>query len=202
MKKIEKKKRWYDYFYLVSLTYFILGFFNILSAWFGVITFMVPMIMAFVGLDKFFCNHICGRGQLFHLLGKEHKFSLNKPLPRFIISKKFRYGFLIFFSITFSTMIYKTYLVASGAKDLQEIVTLFWGFHFPWDFAYYSSVEPWVAQFAFGLYSVMFTSFLLGIIFMLIFRPRSWCVICPMGTMSQVICKARATIIKSKETAE
>jgi len=26
---------------------------------------------------------------------------------------------------------------------------------------------------------------------MVLFKPRSWCVYCPMGTMTQLICKAR-----------
>ncbi|WP_330694079.1 4Fe-4S binding protein [Lacrimispora sp.] len=42
--------------------------------------------------------------------------------------------------------------------------------------------------FAFGFYSVMLTSTVLGLITMLLFKPRSWCVYCPMGTMTQGIC--------------
>lgn len=35
------KKHWYDYLWIVSLAYLVLGFFNILFAWLGLIT-MVP----------------------------------------------------------------------------------------------------------------------------------------------------------------
>lgn len=48
-----------------------------------------------------------------------------------------------------------------------------------------------VAQFAFGFYSVMLTSTVLGLVTMVLFKPRSWCVYCPMGTMTQLICKAK-----------
>ena len=48
-----------------------------------------------------------------------------------------------------------------------------------------------MAQFAFGFYSVMLTSTVLGLITMVLFKPRSWCVYCPMGTMTQLICKAK-----------
>ena len=27
---------------------------------------------------------------------------------------------------------------------------------------------------------------------MILFKPRSWCVYCPMGTMTQLICKGKA----------
>lgn len=47
------------------------------------------------------------------------------------------------------------------------------------------------AQFAFGFYSVMLTSTVLGLITMVLFKPRSWCVYCPMGTMTQMICKIK-----------
>ena len=31
----------------------------------------------------------------------------------------------------------------------------------------------------------------LGLITMVLFKPRSWCVYCPMGTMTQLICKVK-----------
>lgn len=42
----KKKKRWSDYMWLVSATYFTLGFFNIAFAWLGVICFLIPLLMA------------------------------------------------------------------------------------------------------------------------------------------------------------
>ena len=47
----------------------------------------------------------------------------------------------------------------------------------------------------FGFYSVMLTSTVLGLITMILFKPRSWCVYCPMGTMTQMICKAKSKSI-------
>ena len=34
---------------------------------------------------------------------------------------------------------------------------------------------------------------------MLLFKPRSWCVYCPMGTMTQLICKAKNHSVSSSE---
>ena len=45
--------------------------------------------------------------------------------------------------------------------------------------------------FAFGFFGVMMTSTVLGLFTMVLFRPRSWCVYCPMGTMTQGICRLR-----------
>ncbi|EPZ58573.1 hypothetical protein H477_1326 [[Clostridium] sordellii ATCC 9714] len=52
-------------------------------------------------------------------------------------------------------------------------------------------VSPWVAQFAFGFYSIMLTSTILGVFTMILYKPKSWCVYCPMGTMTQLISKAK-----------
>lgn len=54
-----------------------------------------------------------------------------------------------------------------------------------------SSSPAWVAQYAFGFYSVMLTSMLLGLVVMALFKPRTWCTFCPMGTMTQMICKMK-----------
>lgn len=61
----QKNKKWSDYLWLVSATYFILGFFNIVFAWLGVICFLIPLLMAIFGGGKGYCNNYCGRGQLF-----------------------------------------------------------------------------------------------------------------------------------------
>lgn len=189
---MKKAKKWYDYMWIVSATYLILGFFNILFAWLGLLCFFIPLILAVFGGDKIYCNRFCGRGQLFDLLGNRFHLSRQKDIPKFLRNKWFRYGFLIFFFIMFFNMLFATYLVFAGTNSLKEVVTLLWTFKLPWHWANHSTaVTPWVAQFAFGFYSVMLTSTVLGLITMALYKPRSWCVYCPMGTMTQTICKAK-----------
>ena len=186
------KKKWYDYLWIFSTIYLILGFFNILFAWLGLICFITPLLIALSKGNKAYCNKYCGRGQLFSMLGGRFGLSRKKDMPRWMVSSYFRYGFLLFFLTMFGTMLWNTYLVFSGAQELKQIVTLFWTFKVPWHWAYHGTIfSPAVAQFAFGFYSLMLTSTLLGIITMILFKPRSWCVYCPMGTMTQTICKLK-----------
>ena len=119
-----KKKKWYDYLWIVSATYLILGFFNILFAWIGLLCFFIPLLIAIFGGDKMYCNKFCGRGQLFDLLGNKLGLSRKKDIPKFLRSKWFRYGFLIFFFIMFFNMLFSTYLVFEGTRNLKEVVTL------------------------------------------------------------------------------
>lgn len=188
------KKRWYDYLWIFSTIYLILGFFNILFAWLGLICFITPLAISLLKGNKAYCNKYCGRGQLFSLLGGRFGLSRKHDMPRFMISPWFRYGFLIFFLTMFANMLWNTYLVFSGAESLKQVITLFWTFKVPWHWAYQGTLfSPGVAQFAFGFYSLMLTSTLLGLITMVLFKPRSWCVYCPMGTMTQAICKIKNT---------
>ncbi len=180
-------KKWNEYLWIFSAVYMALGFFNILFAWIGLICFITPLLLSAIGKGKIYCNSYCGRGQLFELLGGGLKLSSNRSIPAFIRSKWFRYGFLAFFMTMFGIMIFSTYLVFNGTNNLKEVVTLLWTIKLPWNWTNTSIVSPWIAQFAFGFYSVMLTSTVLGLITMFFFKPRSWCVYCPMGTMTQGI---------------
>ena len=185
-----KQKHWYDYLWVASSVYLALGFFNILFAWLGMICFITPLLISIIGGSKMYCNKYCGRGQLFELLGGGLGFSMKNKPPGFLRSTWFRYGFLTFFMTMFLLMIYNTYLVFAGI-ELREAVTLLWVFKLPWNWTNTSFVTPWAAQFAFGFYGVMLTSTVLGLATMIIFKPRTWCVYCPMGTMTQGICKIK-----------
>lgn len=97
----------------------------------------------------------------------------------------------------FINMIFNTYLVFQDTNSLKEVITILWTFKLPWNFTDLTNITPWVSQFAFGFYSIMLTSTILGLITMVLFRANSWCVYCPMGTMTQGIC-----IIKNKLSKE
>lgn len=190
---MKKKKHWYEYMWIISSLYLFLGLFNILFAWLGILCFIIPLLISIFRGSKSYCNKYCGRGQLLDLIGNRFKFSKNKPLPKFLKTKYFRYAFLTFFMIMFINMLFNTYLVFNNVNSLKEVLTLFWTFKLPWKFNDLTNVTPWIAQFSFGFYSMMLTSTLIGLISMYFFKSRSWCVYCPMGTMTQGIC-----IIKDK----
>lgn len=187
-----KNKHWYDYLWIFTAVYLLLGFFNILFAWLGLACFFIPLIISVNGHGKAYCNRYCGRGQLFSIIGGKLGLSRKKDVPRWMKSKWFRYGFLIFFFIMFGQMLWNTYLVFAGAQSLREIVKLIWTIKVPWNWAYHGTLfSDGVAQFAYGFYSIMLTSTILGFLTMILFKPRSWCVYCPMGTMTQLICKSK-----------
>lgn len=189
---MKQKTVWYDFMWIWTIVYFILGYFNILFAWLGLIDFTIPLVVALTRGDKWFCNNFCGRGKLYNLLGASLKMSSGKKAPGFISSRAFRYLFLTFFMTMFGVMIFNTVLVAKDAASLHAFVKLFWTFNVPWDFAYVETGLPaWVYQFGYGFYSMMLTSTIIGMVLMFFFRPRTWCSFCPMGCMTQGICRIK-----------
>jgi hypothetical protein len=189
---MKQQRHWYHYLWLWSIFYFSMGFVNILFAWLGLISFCLPLLFAIIGGNKLFCNRYCDRGQLLRVLGSQVGLSRRHEMPAWLKSQAFRYAFMIFFFAMFGSVVYTTWLVGSGASSLKEVVTLLWSFNLPWHWTYTANIAPWQAQFAFGLYSLMMTSEVIALAAMLWFKPRSWCVFCPMGTLTQTICKAKA----------
>lgn len=185
---MKNKRKFSEYMWIVSSLYLALGIFNILFAWLGLICFIVPLLISVINASKIYCNKYCGRGQLLDLLGNKLNLSRNKSMPKFLKTNYFRYGFLLFFLVMFINMIFNTYLVFQGKTNLKEVLTLLWTFKLPWNFSELSYASPFISQFAFGFFSLMVTSTLLGIITMILYKPRSWCVYCPMGTITQGIC--------------
>ena len=115
----KKVQHWYDYLWLWPIIYFVLGFFNILFAWLGMIDFMVPVLLALFGGNKLFCNRYCGRGLLLAKLGGEWKWSRNRATQEFLVAKWFRFGFLCFFMAMFAV-----YLPIMIFTDLPTALTL------------------------------------------------------------------------------
>ncbi len=187
-----KRKSWRDHLWVVTCVYFLLGLYNIAFAWLGMIFFLTPLLIAVIKGDKTYCNKYCDRGRLFRFLGNRFGLTRGKPMPAWLKSRWFRYIFLAYFFVAFGAVIAATVLVAAQAREVDGSVALFQALRVPLPWHYTAGLMPdWATQFAFGLYSLMLTSATLGIISMALFKPRSWCVYCPMGVMTQGICKLK-----------
>ena len=66
--KIRKKKHWSEYMWMISGLYLVLGLFNILFAWLGLLCFFIPLFISIFGGGKKYCNRYCGRGQMLSIL--------------------------------------------------------------------------------------------------------------------------------------
>ena len=188
---MKTQQHWYHNLWLWSVIYFSLGFVNILFALLGLISFCLPLLFAIFGGNKLFCNRYCDRGQLLRFFGSQLGFSRRHDIPQWMHSNGFRFGFMIFFFAMFGGILYTSWMVYLETTSLKEVITLFWCIEFPRSGAATTLVSPAVAQFAFGLYSLMLTSEFIALAAMFYYRPRTWCAFCPMGTLTQSICKRK-----------
>ncbi len=139
---------------------FMVGFLTlgIVDFRFGILGFAcmgAPMYHALRGRGKIHCQKFCPRGSL---LGKFLSgISMQKNLPKFMTTKRFKHGLLIAMLTVFSFSMY----------------------HAGWNFKHI----------AFSMFRFMTMSLVIGIIMGIVFKPRSWCTVCPMGTGTGLIQK-------------
>ena len=57
---MKRKKNWYDFLWVFSAIYLLLGFVNILFAWLGLLCFLIPLLLSVFGGGKIYCNRYCG----------------------------------------------------------------------------------------------------------------------------------------------
>ena len=182
-----KKKRWFDYLWIGELLYLVLGLSNILFAWLGMLFFFHPPACGHIWREQGLLQPLLRTGTALGHFGRKVEAFKKCTTAEIFAQPLVSIRILAFFMVMFGLMLFSTYQVFSGAP-LRESVILLWVFRLPWQWAKVDMVAPWFAQFAFGFFGVMLTSTVLGILTMILFRPRSWCVYCPMGTMTQGIC--------------
>ena len=91
------KKHWYDYMWILSLTYLILGFFNIMFAWLGLLCFFIPLIIALVQGAAFWAvRRPAGAFQEKGHSGMDEKqgvsIRLSGVLPHYVLPDAVEYG--------------------------------------------------------------------------------------------------------------
>jgi len=170
------------YLFFITIAYFALGFINILFAWLGLVCMAIPIIMLFKTKRKIWCQKYCPRAGLYSACGKH--LSLKKKTPRFFTYGKLKWIILAYFSISLFIITMSTIMVARG-KPPMEFLRFLIVFPLPELPQPFSIDAPnWVIHFAYRMYSMMFSTTILGLVFAFIFKPRSWCTVCPIATVS------------------
>jgi hypothetical protein len=83
-------------------------------------------------------------------------------------------------------------MVALGRIDIVDKVKFLIAFKLPWDIPQLLNitfVPSWAVHLSFRIYSMMFTTTVLGLLFGWLYAPRTWCTICPIGTISDISLK-------------
>lgn len=175
------------FLFLITLSYFTLGFINIHLALLGLICMALPIILLIRYKRKTWCQGYCPRANLYTKTGKmTAKYS--RRTPRFFTKGNMKWIMLSYFVIALVLIIASTVKVAMGVSAMHELRFLI---IFPLPIKMpqllnISNVLPWMTHLSYRFYSMMMTTTILGLILSLIYKPRTWCTICPIATVSEI----------------
>lgn len=169
--------------FIITLLYFSLGFVSIHFGLTAILCMAIPFILLAKHEQKVWCHHYCPRASLTNLLGT--KKSRWKTLPQMFTDGFLRKLLLWYFGLNLLFITGSTIQIAMGRMQSMPYVRLFIAIPlWPLPQLWVLSGPDWLIHLSYRLYSMMFSSTLLGIAFALIWRPRAWCAVCPVGNLS------------------
>ena len=181
------EKLWIKYSYFFTISFFTLGFFNIIFAWIGFFCLIMPFVFVIKDNKKTWCQSYCPRSNLFTRLFA--RIGARRPIPKWLTNGKGKRIMLGYFLINFLIICFSTLMVFLDKREALEKVRFLLVFQLPWNMPNFLSIgvmPDWVVHMGFRVYSMMFTTTILGLILGFLFRARTWCSICPMSTLSSM----------------
>ena len=179
------------YLFLITLSFFALGFINIHFSLLGFICMALPFILLFRDKRKTWCQGYCPRASLYTTCGKLTPKHSHKT-PIFFIKGNMKWIMLSYFGVSLLFILMSTLKVASGSMSsmnyLRFLLVISFGKEMP-QLVNFSNIAPWITHLSYRFYSMMMTTTFLGFILGLIYKPRTWCTICPIATVSDVYLK-------------
>lgn len=178
----------HKYLYLITLAFFGLSFVNIHFAILGVICMTIPMVLLQRDKKKTWCQGYCPRSNLYMTLGKMRK-KKGKVTPMSFIKGNVRNVVLIYFGISLMIALMSTLQVALGNMAPMLIPRFLILLPIPVAFPQLitlSGIPVWITHFAFRMFSMMMTTTIIGLSLSYLYKPRTWCTICPVNTVSDI----------------
>ena len=178
------EKTYHRYLFIITLVYFISGFINITLALLALFCMITPFILVYRNRRLTWCHSVCPRADYLNKLGL---ISFRKTAPKWLVSAKMKRGVLSYFCMNLMFIGLSTFMVSQGNIPPIDKVRFLMAFEIPWSLPqlwFIEGISDVLIHFSYRIYSIMFSSTVLGTILAIRYRPRTWCAICPMNTMS------------------
>ncbi|MDT8297309.1 MAG: 4Fe-4S binding protein [Spirochaetaceae bacterium] len=170
--------------FVITPTYFALSFFHIILALSALVCMGPPFYLAYRDQKKTWCRSICPRADFLQKIGR---ISRRKSAPKWMVGNKARRAVLGYFCMNFLFVTMSTIAVATGRVEPIEKIRLLIVLELPWNLPQLISVHAlpaWVSHLSYRFYSIILTSTLIGVGLALRYKPRTWCAVCPVSTMT------------------
>ncbi|MDY0288168.1 MAG: 4Fe-4S binding protein [Sphaerochaeta sp.] len=175
--------------FVITLLYFALGFVSILFGLLAVACMAIPFILLARYKKKVWCSTYCPRASL---LMKTGTIKRTRRIPLQFSNGTLKKAMLWYFGLNLLFITGSTIQVAMGNMASMEYIRLFIAIPLvPLPQLVALQAPAAILHLSYRLYSMMLSSTLLGIALSQIFRPRIWCAICPVGTLSNSLLKRR-----------
>lgn len=182
------KKNWPNYLFIITLLFFTLGFFNILFAYLGLACLILPFVLLYKDKKKTWCQNYCPRSKLYKVLFTGKSLT-SKAGPDWLVNGKGKWILLAYFCFNLFVITMSTFRVFMGLMEPLERIRFLIAFILPWQVPQLltiGAVPDWVLHLSFRIYSMMFTTTVLGLVLGWLFLPRTWCRVCPINTISEL----------------
>lgn len=180
----------HKYLFLITLAFFALGFVNIHFALLGILCMTIPLVLLFRDKRKTWCQGYCPRASLYTTCGKMKKTSRNTP--KFFIQGNMKWIMLTYFAVSLAIITMSTIKVAGGGVPpmtyLRFLIFIPIRGEMPQLFDL-SNIAPWLTHLSYRFYSMMMTTTFLGLLLAALYKPRTWCTVCPISTISDAYIK-------------
>lgn len=168
--------------FFLTLTYFALGFVSILTANLALLCMTIPFILLAKAKKKVWCQHYCPRASLIDQVGKKHDWRKN---PAFITNGKLKSFMLWYFGLNLLFITGSTIQVALHRMEAMAYIRLFIAFPlFPLPQVISIEAPSFLMHLSYRFYSMMLSTTIIAVVLSRIYRPRIWCAVCPVGTLS------------------
>jgi hypothetical protein len=110
------KKNWANYFFILTLLFFTLGFFNIIFAYLGLVCLILPFVLLVKDKKKTWCQKYCPRSNLYKTLFTGRSLT-GKAGPDWLVNGKGKWILLAYFCFNLFVITMSTFRVS---MDLME----------------------------------------------------------------------------------
>lgn len=178
------KLRFSSFSFIYTLAIFGLGMIHISFALIGLACYVGPVVLYLKHRDKTWCRVYCPRASF--LTQFLSKISLHLKAPKWLNSEGLKDFFVTYMGLNFFFATMSTLMVYLGRLQPMPYVRLFMAFKAPFTLPqlFTWNIPDFLIHYSYRVYSMMFSSVLIGLTLGILFAPRSWCVICPVNTLS------------------
>lgn len=179
--------------YKLTVCYFLLGFLSIYTGLLALGCMIGPFWLISRHKEKRWCHRYCPRASFITLTGKRNQQKW-KVLPPSWHTGRIKTLFIWYFSLNLLFIMGSTIQIALGRMEAMPYLRLFIAIPL-WPLPQLiNPIGPeWLTHLSYRLYSMMLSTTILGILFSRIWRPRAWCSICPINTISNKLTRTYRT---------